>query len=459
MAFSSSKNSAQHQAGFIIKASWLIPMVDAPLLGKLPESPMWLENQSIVIKNEKIIDVLENHLAVDKYPELEVLDLEGMAVMPGFINAHTHAAMNLLKGYSDDLSLHVWLETAIWPCEAKFVDDDFVLLGTQLAIAEMLRSGTTCFQDMYFMPDQIAKAVQKCGIRANIGLMVVDNETVWARNADECISKGLAVFDQYKHDEKLSFSFAPHAPYTVSKATLERLNTLSFELSMNIHIHLHETVEETSQYLKLNGLRPVEELKNIGLLNPQLNAVHMTELNDMEISWLAESGCHVIHCPQSNMKLASGVCPTQQLIEAGVNVAIGTDGSASNNDLDMLAELQSAALLAKVHTSNAEAFPAYQAIYSATMGGAKALGLDSDLGSIEAGKQADLIAIDLNQIETTPVYNPVSQIAYAASREQIKHVWVAGKQLLNNRELTTIDSRSLLKKANQWKIKIEGSNK
>jgi 5-methylthioadenosine/S-adenosylhomocysteine deaminase len=456
MSSYSSSEADKKQSVVVLKPSWLIPM-DCDV--RLPDNPLatrWLEHHAVVIEGEKIKNIISINEVALLYPNSEVIELNGMALLPGLINAHTHASMNLLKGYSDDLSLHDWLETAIWPIEAKFVDDDFVFQGTQLAIAEMLRGGTTCFQDMYFMPDQIAKAVQKSGIRANIGLMVVDNETVWARDADECINKGLAVFDRYKHDDKLSFSFAPHAPYTVSKETLTRLNTLSFELSLNIHMHLHETKIETEQYQQIHGVRPLGQLNLIGLLNPQLNAVHMTDLNEEEIEWLTQTGTHVIHCPQSNMKLASGICPTSRLLQLGVNVAIGTDGSASNNDLDMLSETQTAALLAKANTLDPEALPAFQALYCATMGGAKALGLDNEVGSIEIGKQADLIAIDLNQIETLPVYNPISQIVYSASRNQVEHVWVSGKQLLKNRQLTTIDIKSVMKHAHAWKTKIKG---
>jgi 5-methylthioadenosine/S-adenosylhomocysteine deaminase len=438
-----------------LAAEWILPMTQTPTCSHHDlEAVQWLEDHAIIVEDRKILDVLPKDQVFSRYPDCEMTEFDGMALMPGLINAHCHAAMSLLRGYSDDLPLHQWLETAIWPVEAQFVDDEFVYQGTQLAIAEMLRGGTTCFQDMYFMPDQIAKAAQQSGIRANIGLMVVDSETVWARDASECISKGLNVYDQYKHNSNLTFSFAPHAPYTVSPQTLEKLSTLSFELSLNIHMHLHETAAEVFDYQKKHDIRPLEQLHKLGLLNPQLNAVHMTQLNDQEISWLAETGTHVIHCPQSNMKLASGCCPTGQLLDAGVNLAIGTDGAASNNDLDMLAELQSAALLAKIDCLDPEKLSAYQALYAATMGGAKALGLENEIGSLEPGKQADVIAIDLNQIETQPVYNPVSQIVYAASRNQVTHVWVAGKHLLNNRQLTSLNESSILNNARSWKNKI-----
>jgi len=455
------KNCSEH---FAIAADWLITMSDKPTdKRELTErcktanknNQAWLEDSVVIISDKKISKILPRSEFDAHYPLIQLIELKGMALMPGLINAHCHAAMSLLRGFSDDLQLEQWLETAIWPVEAQFVDDDFVFQGTELAIAEMIRSGTTCFQDMYYMPNQIAKAVQQTGIRANIGLMVVDSENIWATNAQQCISKGLEVYDRYKHSPNISFSFAPHAPYTVSQETLQSLSTLSFELSLNIHIHLHETKTEVQQYHKQFGVRPLQKLEQLGLLNPQLNAVHMTEINFQEIEWLATHGSHVIHCPQSNMKLASGICPTNKLLAAGVNIAIGTDGAASNNDLDMLSELQTAALLAKIDSGNAEAMTAHQSLYAATMGGAKALGLEELVGSIEIGKQADLIAIDLNQLETQPVYNPLSQIVFAASRNQVAHVWVAGKQLLNNRILTTINEKQVLQNASIWRRKIK----
>lgn len=437
--------SPSHDNTQIIAADWLIPMTQAD---------HWLEKQAIVIVDNIIADILPLDNVEDKYPGHSVLNLSGQAIMPGFINSHTHSAMNLLRGLSDDLPLKEWLETAIWPVEAQFVDDTFAYQGSQHAIAEMLRSGTTCFQDMYFMPDQTAKAVQESGIRASIGMVIVEFETSWAQNAQSYIDKGLDVFDQYKHSNRINFNFAPHAPYTVSKATLEKLTTLSNELNLMVQIHLHETANEVESFISEHGIRPLTRLKEIGLLSPLLNAVHMTQLNQGEIEWLAESGSHVIHCPQSNMKLASGVCPTVQLIEAGVNLAIGTDGAASNNDLDMIEELRTASLVAKLDYLNPTALSAYQSLYLATMGGAKALGLQETIGSLEIGKEADIIAIDLNQLETQPVYNPISQIAYSASRSQVSHVWVSGKLLMRERELVTLNQPLILQNVAQWRDKI-----
>lgn len=451
---------------FIISADWLIPMTRS-IQRQLSNGSVnddgitddWLTDHCIVIEQRKIIDIIPQRKIAELYPNIEHIELKGFALLPGFINAHCHAAMSLLRGFSDDLSLMQWLKQDIWPIEAQFVDNEFVFQGTQLAVAEMLKSGTSCYQDMYFMPDQQIKVVQQTGIRANIGFMVVDSQTVWARDSEECIEKATDLLDQYKHLSNLTFSFAPHAPYSVTEDTLKRLNSLSFELNINIQMHIHETNQEITEFTQKNGMRPLEKLDEIGLLGPQLNAVHMTQLNTQEIQRLAITQSHVIHCPQSNMKLASGICPITRLIESGVNVAIGTDGAASNNDLDMLAELQSAAFLAKSSTHDPSSMNAYQALYSATMGGAKALAIEHLVGSLEIGKEADIVAIDLNQIETQPVYSPISQIVYAASREQIKHLWVAGKQLLDNRKLTTLNEQSILQNTKAWGEKIRGFKK
>lgn len=429
----------------IIAADWIIPMT---------KTDHWLENYAIAILNHKIVDIFPRVEAQSKYPEVKVEYLEGQVLLPGFVNSHCHAAMNLLRGLSDDLPLKEWLERAIWPVEAQFVDDDFVYQGTTHAIAELIRSGTTCFQDMYFMPNQAARAVQEAGIRASIGIVVVEFETAWAKNAQECIDKGLDVFDQFKHSNTVNFNFAPHAPYTVSKESLEKLGMLSNELNLPIQIHVHETAHEVNNFVEEHGIRPLARLKEIGLLSPLLNAVHMTQLNEGEIEWLAESGSHVIHCPQSNMKLASGICPTLQLQQANVNLAIGTDGAASNNDLDMIDEIRSAALLAKLDYLDPTALTAYESLYAATMGGAKALGLQEEIGSLEIGKSADMVSIDLNTIETQPVYNPISQIVYASDRNQVKNSWVNGKRLMQNRELLTLNQSLILQHAKAWQRKI-----
>jgi len=412
-----------------------------------------LENHSLIIHHDKIIDILPQQ-ETDKYQAERYIELNDHALLPGFINAHTHAAMSLLKGLADDLPLEEWLNEHIWPAEAALANAQFVKDGSTLAIAEMIRGGTTCFNDMYFFIDQTAAVVAESGIRANIGIPVIDFPTRWAKNLDEYIDKGLAVRDKFSQNELLSFSFAPHAPYTVADSSLKRIQPLMNELGLSMHIHMHETADEVQQSIATHGKTPISRLNQLGLLGPDFISVHMTDLNDEDCQLLVEQGVHVVHCPESNLKLASGFCPVVKLTKAGVNVAIGTDGSASNNDIDMLGEIRSAALLAKGLSKQADALPAHQALRMATINGAKALALDDLVGSLEIGKQADMFAINLNSIETQPVYDVVSTLIYSANRSQITDVWVAGKQLMENQQLITLDEAALLAAVAQWQEKI-----
>lgn len=431
----------------IIHARWIIPVQPSGLL----------ENSSVVIDAGRIVAVLPRKDCEQQYQSANTVERPHHVLIPGLINAHTHAAMSLLRGFADDLPLMDWLQNHIWPAESKWVDEAFVHDGTQLAIAEMIRGGTTCFNDMYFFPDVVAKVVSETGIRANIGMIVIDSPTVWAQDADEYIRKGLEVFDANRNEARIQMSFAPHAPYTVSDEALERLRILADELDVSIHMHIHETAFEVESSLAQYGMRPLERLDKLGLLTSRLQAVHMTQLLPGEIGVLAERGVSVVHCPESNMKLASGIAPIHLLNEAGVNIAIGTDGASSNNNLDMFGEMQTAALLAKNESADASAFAAETALYAATLGGAKALGLEHEVGSLEAGKAADLVAVDLMQPSSWPVYQPVAQIVYAVSRDQVSDVWVAGNQLLNDAELTQQDQTAILQTAANWAEKIAGN--
>ena len=384
----------------------------------------------------------------------QIIELPQHAVMPGFINAHTHSPMSLLKGLADDLPLMDWLQNHIWPAEAKWADAEFVQQGSALAIAEMLRSGTTCFNDMYFFPEATVEAVKQAGIRACIGLIMIDFPTAWGTGPDDYISKGLALHDQLQDNPLITTTFAPHAPYTVSDEPLQKILHLACELDSPIHMHIHETAFEVMQAVEQTGERPLERLARLGLLDKHLLAVHMTQLSEAEIQLIADKQIHVIHCPESNLKLASGFSPVAKLLAAGVNVALGTDGNASNNDLDMLGEMRTAALIAKAVAHDAAAVPASQAIRMATINGAKALGLDEQIGSLEVGKAADMIAIDLGTIEANPLYEPISHIVYCTTREQITHTWVAGQMLMQNRQLTTLNTAALLENARYWQQKI-----
>jgi len=418
----------------LLHARWVVPV---------DNKNRYLEDHCIAIHEGKIIEILSSALATDKYNAAASRHYEDHALIPGLINSHTHAAMNLFRGLADDLSLMDWLENHIWPAEAQHVNEAFVHTGTELAIAEMIRSGTTCFNDMYFFPDITARVAADIGMRASVGLILIDFPTVWANNSAEYIDKGLAVFDHYKGHELIKTAFAPHAPYTVSDEPLKHIATLANELELNVHMHVHETPFEISEAEKNNGSRPLARLNELGLVTPSLQAVHMTQLLKEEIDLLAANGCHVIHCPESNMKLASGICPVKQLLEAGVNVALGTDSSSSNNDLDMFGEMRSAAMLAKISTMDATAVSAEQVLQMATINGARALGLENITGSLEVGKSADIVAVNFDTIETIPVYDPVSHLVYCSSREHVSDVWIAGEQRLTDRVLNTIDENRL----------------
>ncbi len=434
------------QVELIIQAGWIIPVVPRDTIYK---------NHSLIIDNGKIIDCLPEQEAAQRYQAENTRFLPEHALIPGFINAHTHTAMSLMRGIADELPLMEWLQQHIWPLEQQWVSADFVRDGAELAIAEMIRGGTTCFNDMYFFPDVVAKQADELGIRAHIGLIVIDFPTIWAQNSDEYIEKALALLQQYQDHPLINTPLAPHAPYTVSDKPLQTIAEISQSSGQQIHMHVHETEAEVFQHQKEHGVTPLQRLEKLGLLSPSMMAVHMTQLTKVEIESLAETGTHIIHCPESNLKLACGFCPVAACLEQGINVALGTDGCASNNDLDMLAEMRSAALLAKGVQNNAAAVPAMTALELATINGAKALGVDRLTGSLEIGKAADVIAIDLSELETQPLYNPVSQIVYAASRHQITDVWVAGKHLLKQRKLTTIDLDSLQSRIRQWQLKLK----
>jgi 5-methylthioadenosine/S-adenosylhomocysteine deaminase len=432
------------QVDTLIHARWIIPVE--------PEGV--LEHHCLAIHAGRIVDLLPDSQAGQRYQAAQTLHLNDHALIPGLVNAHTHAAMSLLRGLADDLPLMEWLNKHIWPAESAWVSAEFVQDGTKLAIAEMLRSGTTCFNDMYFFPDVTAKVASQCGMRASIGLIFIDFPSAWAGNPDEYLDKGLAVHDNYRDHPLIKSTFAPHAPYTVSDAPLSKIVTLAEELDIPIHMHVHETTEEVAHSLAHHQVRPLQRLRDLGLLSPRLLAVHMTQLNDKEIAAFATAGGHVLHCPESNLKLASGFCPVDKLIKAGVNVALGTDGAASNNDLDMFGEMQSAALLAKAVSGDATSVPAAAALRMATLNGARALDLDTETGSLLPGKSADITAVYLGGIETQPVYDPVSHLVYAAGRENVTDVWVAGRHLLKHRVLTTLDEAEILRKGQQWRDKI-----
>lgn len=431
----------------LLHCRYLIPVI--------PEDTV-LERHSIALVNGKIADILPRADAEQHYANLPVVELDQHIVLPGLINAHGHAAMSLLRSYANDLTLMDWLNNHIWPAEARWVSDAFVFDGTQLAIAEMLKSGTTCFSDMYFFPEAAARAAMAAGVRCQLTFPIFEFPSNWGSGPQEYLEKGLALKDQHRGSDRIRVAFGPHAPYTVGDATLEKVVMLAEELDANIQIHLHETAFEVDSAVKETGMRPVERLRRIGALSPHTQCVHMTTLNEQDIATISTNGCHVIHCPESNLKLASGFCPVNSLQKAGVNVALGTDGAASNDDLDLFAELRSAALLAKAVANDPTALAAHAAVRMATINGARALGMENLIGSIETGKQADITAVRINTLCAQPMYDPPSSLVYTSSGSRVTDVWVGGKRLLNDRQLTTLDESDLIARAMHWGEKIRG---
>ncbi|MDH3316605.1 MAG: TRZ/ATZ family hydrolase [Betaproteobacteria bacterium] len=432
----------------LVEAGWIIPVEPDEIV---------LEDHALAIRDGRIVAILPQAEANRRFEAESRVALPGHTIIPGLVNAHTHAAMSLFRGLADDLPLMSWLNDHIWPAEQKWVSDTFVRDGTRLAVAEMIRSGTTCFNDMYFYPDEAAKVASEAGMRVVVGLIVLDFSSVWASSADEYITKGFEVHDQFRNDPLVTTAFAPHAPYTVSDEPLERVRTYADELDIPVHMHVHETVGEVADSVAKTGERPLARLQRLGLLSNRLLAVHLTQLEEGEIEKLAALGVSAAHCPESNLKLASGFCPVARLDRVGVNVCIGTDGAASNNDLGMLAELRTAALLAKGVSGDASAIPAHSALRMATLNGAKALGLDAEIGSLEPGKAADMVAVDLTQLETQPVHHPVSQVVYAAGRHQISDVWINGHWVLKGRQLVTLDTQQILRESRDWAERLAGA--
>jgi len=416
-----------------------------------------LKGHGLGVRDGRIALIAPRAVAL-KYQAIETRELEGMLLAPGLINAHGHAAMTLFRGLADDLPLQRWLKDHIWPAESRWVDEDFVRCGTELAIAEQLKGGITCFSDMYFYPSVVSELVHKHGVRAQITIPVLDFPVPDARDADEALRKGVALFDDLKHHPRITIAFGPHAPYSVADDKLESIRVLVAEMDAGIHMHVHETAHEVQEALRKHGERPLARLARLQLLGPRFQAVHMTQVDDDDLALLTEHNCSVIHCPESNLKLASGFCPVERLWEAGINVAVGTDGAASNNDLDLLGETRTAALLAKAVAGSATALDAHRALRMATLNGARALGIDEHTGSLEIGKFADLVALDLSGLAQQPVYDPVSQLIYSTSRDTVRHVWVGGKQLLESGRLTRMDEQQVIANARQWGERISSTD-
>ena len=415
----------------LLCAQWVIPVEPTNVV---------LHDHCVAVENGKIAALLPTSAAIARWPNAVRVDLTGKVLIPGLINLHTHAAMSLLRGAGDDLPLEQWLQQRIWPLEAKLMSPQFVFDGSVMAAYEMVRGGITCFNDMYFFPESTARAAQALGMKATLGIVMIEFASPYGSGPDEYLSKGLALRDQLRDDPLIRFSMAPHAPYTVSDAHFVKIAAIAAELGLPINIHLHETAFEIQQSLKEYGKRPLQRLNDLGLLGPDLIAVHAVHLNDAEIELLARAGASVAHCPHSNLKLASGLAPTAKLAQRGINIGIGTDGSASNNRLDLFSESRTAALLAKVASGNASCWPAHYTLRAATLAGAQALGLADQIGSIEVGKCADLVAVDLSDANYLPVFDAVSHLIYAVGRDSVADVWINGKLVVSKRQL--VDSNA-----------------
>ncbi len=435
-------------ADLILHPDWLLPIA--------PHNRL-LERCSVAIKDGLIMAVAPRAQIEAHWRASQVVELPQQVLMPGLVNCHNHAAMSLLSGFADDLPLMTWLNEHIWPAEGQWVDEAFVTDGTTRSIAEMLMGGTTCFSDMYFFPEAAARVVNESGIRAQITFPLLDFPNRWAADIDEGLRKGLSLFDDYKDHPRISIGFGPHAPYTLGDSSLRRIAILANEVQAPVHIHVHETAQEVADSIAQHGQRPLARLLELGLLSPLTQCVHMTQINDEDLRLLQETGAKVIHCPESNLKLASGFCPVDRLLKAGVEVGLGTDGAASNNDVDMFGELHTAALLAKAVAGDAAALSAEAALFMATLGGAKALGLDSQIGSLEVGKQADMIALHLDPLLSTPCYQIPSNLVYRPGSQRVNHLWVGGKALVTNGLLNFLDAAQISHTTARWQALISGT--
>lgn len=434
----------------IISPRWIIPVV--------PKNTV-LEEYSVVIHAGKIIDICARAQLAERYQATETLELNDQVLMPGLINLHTHAAMSLMRGMADDLALMPWLEQHIWPAEQQFVSPQFTYDGSLLACAEMLSGGITTFNDMYFFPESTIQAATNIGMRAHIGLVVLEFASNYALDASRYLEKGTAIRDTYKAEPLVSFSFAPHAPYTVTDDTLLRINVLAEQLDIGLHTHMQETMHEVNESQTLYGLTPLKRFANLGMLSSRVVLAHCVHLSEADKQLMVEYGCHIAHCPTSNLKLASGISPVADCASLGINVGIGTDGAASNNRLDMFAEMRMAALLAKGKSGDATAVSAHRALEMATINGAKALGLDHLVGSIEVGKVADLTTVKLTDLNMQPCYDVASHLVYVAGREQVTHTWVSGELKYHKPDgssgvFSAIEPHDVQQVAQSWQRKL-----
>lgn len=414
-----------------------------------------LQDHAVAIKQGRIRDVLPTGQARSRYRAAQRVSLDEHILIPGLVNLHSHAAMSLMRGLADDLPLMEWLQKHIWPAEADHVSTQFVYDGTRLACAEMLKGGITCFNDMYFFPEAAATAAAEFGMRAMLGITALEFPTPYASDADDYLDKGLAVRELWRDHPLIGFCLAPHAPYTVSDRSFERVLTLAEQLNLPIHCHIHETRHEIEESHRQYQQSPLERLHGLGLLGPGFIGVHGVHLAESDLELLAATGSNIAHCPTSNLKLASGIAPVARMRQLGINVGLGSDGAASNNRLDLFGEMRLAALLAKGTTGDASALPAREILRMATLNGATALGLGHEIGSITPGKAADLCAVSLNSLEMRPCFDPLSHLVYVAGRESVSHVWIAGKCCVEHKTVLNSTQNDLDSAIALWQNKLE----
>lgn len=428
----------------VLEAAWVLPIE--------PSEP--ISDAAVCIDGGRIVEIGATEQLRRSRPAAPRIRLPDHVLMPGLVNAHTHAAMTLLRGYADDLPLMSWLQDRIWPAEHRWADARFVADGTRLAAAEMLSGGVTCFNDMYFFPQEAIEASVRSGIRMMCGQVIVDAPTAYARDIDEYLGKAVNTIEEFADRPGVHVALAPHAPYTVSDQVLAQVAQLSVDRDVRVHMHVHETAGEVEQGIEQYGVRPVARLDRLGLVNDHLIAVHSVHLTDAEIALFCERDVAVVHCPTSNLKLASGFARFATWLRHGLRVGIGTDGAASNNRLDIFADMRLAGLLEKGATGDPSVVPAAEALRVATLGGAQALGLGAEIGSIETGKSADLIAVDLSQTDLLPMYDVCSHLVNCVDRRHVSDVWVAGKRVVKDFVLQTDDREELTGLAHTWQERI-----
>jgi 5-methylthioadenosine/S-adenosylhomocysteine deaminase len=415
------------------------------------------EDGAVAVRGGRVVAVGRRAELARRYAAAQVIDAAGRAVIPGLINGHTHVPMVLFRGLADDLDLNEWLTKYIFPAEARNVTEEFVRVGTRLGLAEMIRGGTTTYCDMYYFEDAIAEETARAGVRGLLGETVIDFPVADNKTWAEAMRYSEGYLRKWRGHPLVTPAVAPHAPYTVSEEHLREVRKLSDALNAAVVIHVAETRKEVEDVSQQRGARPVEYLARIGFLSPRTVAAHTVHITDAEIGLLKQHGVGSVHNPESNMKLASGVAPVPAMLRAGVALGLGTDGAASNNDLSMWEAMDAAAKLHKLSSNDPRVVPAEDALAMATINGARALHMERDIGSLEAGKRADLVVVDLDELHQTPRYNIYSHLVYATKAGDVRTVVIEGRVVMRDRRLLTLDEALVKRQARDYRARIERS--